>query len=238
MGMPGMEDLLQLSEVEHFGDWLEGLRRLTGQLGYSNLLLCLRPGPAAANQQLMLYTDYPAAWRARYDTHGYAEIDPVVHHCVGSNLPLVWLRENYRRPAESAFFEEAAMHGLGQGVALPLHGPRGEVGMFCLRPDEEGARTSATVLHSLPMLALLRDHAIERLLAGPAHQQAGVHLTPREKEVLQWSAAGKTTWEISMILGCTSSAVDFHFKNVRRKFQVGSRQLAVLKAFQQKLITA
>ena len=236
--MPSMEDLLLLSDVEHFGDWLERLKRLTGQLGYSNLLLCLRPGPSSANQQLIMHTDYPPAWRVRYDNHAYADIDPVVHHCLGANSPLVWARENYRRPTESAFFEEASMYGLGQGVALPLHGPRGEVGMFCLKPDENCGSSSVTIIHSLPMLALLRDHAIERLLGGPAHQQGRVHLTSREKEVLQWSAAGKTTWEISMILGCTSSAVDFHFKNVRRKFQVGSRQLAVLKAFQQKLITA
>jgi LuxR family quorum-sensing transcriptional regulator LasR len=232
-----MDELLRLSEMERFEDWLAHLKILTRKLGYSNFLIGLKPAPTDANQQVLIYSDYPDAWRTRYDAESYAAVDPVVQHCLNANRPLLWDRDNYRRPSESEFFEEAAAHGLQQGLALPLHGPRGEAGMLCLKPSESGPRATATMIESLPMATLLRDYAMEGVLKARIECSTPVHLTSREKEVLQWSAAGKTTWEISMILSCTTSAIDFHFKNIRRKFQVSSRQMAVLKAIQQKSIT-
>lgn len=237
MAVLAMDELIQLSETECFDDWLARLETLTRKLGYSNFLVGLKPGPAAVSQQVLIYSDYPDAWRNRYDAQAYAAVDPVVHHCLNRNRPLLWNREHFRRPSELAFFEEAAMYGLQQGLALPLHGPRGETGMLCLKPSEHGARSMSTMIESLPVAAVLRDYLIERVLRTQTEHQATVHLTQREKEVLHWSAAGKTTWEIAMILSCTTSAIDFHFKNIRRKFQVSSRQMAVLKAIQQKLIT-
>lgn len=232
-----LDELLHLSEIECLDDWLASLKTLTAKLGYSNFLLALKPGPTAASQQIQLHSNYPSAWRAHYDARAYETLDPVVHHCFNSNRPLLWDRVNYRKPSESEFFEEASMYGLQQGLALPVHGPRGESGMFCLKPVEFGTQSPHLILQSLPMVTVVRDYAIERVLKAQAEKDAEpVHLTSREKEVLKWSAAGKTTWEIARILSCTTSAVDFHFKNIRRKFQVSSRHMAVLKAIQQKLI--
>ncbi len=109
--------------------------------------------------------------------------------------------------------------------------------MLCLKPEERDACSRQTMVNSLPVATLLRDYAIVQVLKSRAERRATVHLTAREKEVLQWSAAGKTTWEIAMILSSSISAIDFHFKNIRRKFQVSSRQMAVIKAIQQKLIS-
>lgn len=232
-----MDELIHLSEMECFEEWLASLKKLTSRLGYSNFLLGLKPGPTAASQQVLIYSDYPDAWRAHYDAQAYDALDPIVHHCLNSNRPLFWDRVNYHHPSESAFFEEAAMYGLHQGLALPLHGPRGETGMLCLRPCDPSPQSTHTMLQSLPVVTVLRDYVTDWILKALAQQtEEPIHLTSREKEVLKWSAAGKTTWEIAMILSCTSSTVDFHFKNIRRKFQVSSRQMAVLKAIQQKLI--
>lgn len=62
-------------------------------------------------------------------------------------------------------------------------------------------------------------------------------LTPREQEVLVWSGKGKSSWEISRILGCSEATVNFHFSNIRRKFAVGSRSVAVLVALEKGLIS-
>lgn len=67
-------------------------------------------------------------------------------------------------------------------------------------------------------------------------QQEGITLTNRENEVLQWSAAGKSSWEIGQIIKCTEAGVNYHFCNIRRKFGVSSRWTAVIKALEQGLI--
>lgn len=63
-----------------------------------------------------------------------------------------------------------------------------------------------------------------------------IHLTKRETAALEWSARGKSSWEISRILGCSESAINFHFCNIRRKFGVKSRHVAVLLAIEHNLI--
>ncbi|WP_081263096.1 helix-turn-helix domain-containing protein [Pseudomonas putida] len=71
---------------------------------------------------------------------------------------------------------------------------------------------------------------------APSLSEDPIRLTLRETVVLQWSAEGKTSWEIAHILQCSESAVNFHFCNIRRKFGVTSRSAAMLKALDQGLI--
>ncbi|WP_053145955.1 LuxR C-terminal-related transcriptional regulator [Pseudomonas sp. P97.38] len=63
-----------------------------------------------------------------------------------------------------------------------------------------------------------------------------VRLTNREKEFLQWSEVGKSSWEIAVIFACSEANVNYHFNNIRRKFGVSSRHLAGKIAREQGLI--
>jgi LuxR family quorum-sensing transcriptional regulator LasR len=63
-----------------------------------------------------------------------------------------------------------------------------------------------------------------------------IKLTAREREVLQWSAAGKSSWEIAMIFSCSEAGVNYHFCNIRRKFGVRSRWVAMVMALELGLI--
>ncbi|MNU43708.1 Transcriptional activator protein LasR [compost metagenome] len=70
----------------------------------------------------------------------------------------------------------------------------------------------------------------------PSGKQPHVTLTCREIEALQWSARGKSSWEISRIFNCTEAGVNYHFSNIRRKFGVSSRWVAVRMALELGLI--
>jgi LuxR family quorum-sensing transcriptional regulator LasR len=70
-----------------------------------------------------------------------------------------------------------------------------------------------------------------------SQQSATIKLTRKETEVLQWSAAGKSSWEISQIINCSEAGVNYHFCNIRRKFGVNSRWTAAFKALELGLIT-
>lgn len=67
-------------------------------------------------------------------------------------------------------------------------------------------------------------------------QPAAITLTAREKEVLMWGVAGKSSWEIAKIVNCTEAGVNYHFCNIRRKFGVRTRWAAMVKALEQGLI--
>ncbi|MFG3965783.1 LuxR C-terminal-related transcriptional regulator [Pseudomonas aeruginosa] len=91
----------------------------------------------------------------------------------------------------------------------------------------------------LPTLWMLKDYALQSG-AGLAFEHPvskPVVLTSREKEVLQWCAIGKTSWEISVICNCSEANVNFHMGNIRRKFGVTSRRVAAIMAVNLGLIT-
>jgi DNA-binding CsgD family transcriptional regulator len=68
-------------------------------------------------------------------------------------------------------------------------------------------------------------------------REAAPRLTSRELEVLNLAMAGKSTWEISRITNSSEATVNFHMANVRLKFNVNTRQQAVVKAISLGLIT-
>jgi DNA-binding CsgD family transcriptional regulator len=52
-------------------------------------------------------------------------------------------------------------------------------------------------------------------------------LSKREEEILRWVAAGKTNWEISVILNVSLNTVKFHLKNIFQKIGVENRWSAI-----------
>jgi DNA-binding CsgD family transcriptional regulator len=62
------------------------------------------------------------------------------------------------------------------------------------------------------------------------------NLSAKEQEILKWCAIGKSSWEIGRILNCSEAGVNYHFCNIRRKFRVSSRWLALIKALEMGMI--
>jgi len=80
---------------------------------------------------------------------------------------------------------------------------------------------------------------IQARLAGVARLgiwREKVDLNAREIETLTWSARGKTSEEIAMILGVAKRTVDFHLDSARTKLDVATRTQAVVKAVTGRLI--
>jgi LuxR family quorum-sensing transcriptional regulator LasR len=254
-----MIDTAQLLDLMHAKDpseWSASLFKLARGLGFDRVLYGVVGARSAPFESAFLRSNYADDWRERYDRNGFAYVDPTVSHCLTSSLPLVWEPGTFASGDSQALYEEARMHGLRSGVTLPVHGPQGEFGVLSFasdaRPDAEAKRAAAA---ALPALSLVRDYALAssarfraELLRPQAPclvpqnqqyqpqqqldaQRAGLpRLTRRELEVLQWVMAGKSSWEIARITSCSEATVNFHLANVRQKFDVNTRQQAVVKA--------
>ena len=55
-------------------------------------------------------------------------------------------------------------------------------------------------------------------------------LTKRQREVLEWIGAGKTTQDTAIILGLTPATVEKHLRLARESLNVDTTAQAVLKA--------
>jgi DNA-binding CsgD family transcriptional regulator len=55
-------------------------------------------------------------------------------------------------------------------------------------------------------------------------------LTPREAQILEWIATGKSDWQIGQILDISNKTVNYHAENLKRKFGVATRIQVVVAA--------
>jgi LuxR family transcriptional regulator, quorum-sensing system regulator SolR len=72
--------------------------------------------------------------------------------------------------------------------------------------------------------------AMARLLTPKLAPELRAMLTAREKEVLRWTAEGKTAYEISQILSVAERTVNFHVNNIVAKLGTSNKTQAAVKA--------
>lgn len=233
-------ELDELLHQDSASGWGEALFALGRQYGFDKVLFGMAGSRHARLENAFIQTNYPPKWRERYDAERFAYVDPVVIHCMSSTLPLIWRPELFRSAAQRSLYEEACSHGVRAGVTFPMHGPNGEFGLLSFASEQQpDARFTREVSGLLPELALVRDYAFASgvRFCPPAAHEAAPKLTPRELEVLNWVMVGKSSWEISKITGCSEATVNFHMGNIRQKFNVNTRQQAVVRAISLGLIT-
>lgn len=227
------EQLVQLLDSKDQSAWSKALFALARSCGFDQVIYGAVPSRHAKFENAFLVSNYSRAWRERYDAEHLAYVDPTVSHCLVRSVPIVWEPDAFSGPAARALYEEACGYGIRSGVTLPVHGPNGEFGVLSFASDAPAdAKFAREVRAIMPDLSLIRDYAFEssQPLMMPQPVEQAPKLTRRELEVLKWVMAGKSSWEISRITGCSEATVNFHMANVRQKFNVNTRQQAVVKA--------
>lgn len=206
------------------------LSGLASEIGFSYCAFGMRMPLPVSQPKLFIINNYSTAWQQRYQLEDYISVDPTVAHGLRSVMPLVWsdaLFENAR-----PLWEDARAHGLRFGWAQSCHDAQGVGGLLTLaRP--EGALSGAELRAHGPQMAWLAQamHTfMARMLVPKLMPEALSRLTAREKEVLRWTADGKTSHEIGDILSISEHTVNFHIKNSLAKLNATNKTAGVIKA--------
>lgn len=153
-----------------------------------------------------------------------------------------WVQEAYQQGAlaedERAAVEFNARHGIVAGLAISFpemtNRTKGAFGLTAdpgmthddvdgiWMRDGEGILAIANMMHM-------------RIVALPA-ARARRALTARQREVLEWSADGKTVADIAVILGVSAAVVEKHLRLARESLNVDTTAQAVAKATLMNLI--
>ena len=72
--------------------------------------------------------------------------------------------------------------------------------------------------------------SLSKAILAKKDAHACTQLTLREREVLQWTADGKSAQDIADILILSKSVVDFHLKNSIKKLNSPNKTAAVARA--------
>lgn len=239
--MVALSQLMKLIDSNSEAAWRDTLFDVARGLGFDSVLYGVVPSRHTSLESSFLHSNYSRDWRMRYDSQKLYYVDPTVAHSLASSLPMVWEPEVFIAKEQGALYEEASHFGIRSGITLPIHGRDGEVGMVSFASDVmPGKQFNERLMHYLADLSLVRDYAFEgslKYIKARTPAEAVPHLTKRELEVIKWVMAGKSSWEISRITDCAEATVNFHISNIRQKFNVNTRQQALVKAIALGIIT-
>lgn len=177
-----------------------------------------------------VFFNYSEEWQKCYQTRGYLQVDPTVQHALKSTLPVIW-SDRLFEPARD-MWEDARGHGLRFGWAQPSRDANGAVGLLTLArsADSLSAEELAANQAKMSWLTQYTHAAMARLLTPKLAPETTVTMTAREKEVLRWTAEGKTAYEISQILSVAERTVNFHINNAIVKLGTSNKTQAAVKA--------
>jgi len=120
-----------------------------------------------------------------------------------------------------------------RGILLTMHAREGDI----LRGMRAGAMGYLlkdapldTLLEAIHTVAIGKHWVAPEIGAKLAVRMVGAELTPRELEVLQQLAQGKSNQEIAAVLGMSEGTVKFHINHVLHKLDAADRTQAVLTA--------
>lgn len=176
------------------------------------------------------HVTYPEAWKAHYVSEGLHLRDPTLLMSARSVAPVDWSRLA-PLPSARAIFERARDFGIaGPGLTVPVRGPYGDVGLLSVtgraRDWESHVAGAITALQSRAVF--IHDaHTKTDPLFGTLNPDT---LTARERDVLQWTAAGRSQRDVGEILAISARTVEIHLAAARRKLNALTTAQAVGRA--------
>ncbi|AMN47861.1 hypothetical protein ACG33_12275 [Steroidobacter denitrificans] len=223
----------QCERATHTDDLKLAFQHALGRLGFRYFACGFHVDPLHPRDAIMML-DYPRAWVAIYSEQQLHRIDPVFVRAGRTALPFFWDSREFRigvRPRQRKMLAEARRFGIAHGYTIPIHSPRSPLPLRAscsVIPD-----TSSIHRHSYFAVQLMAGHLFEcaarlRNLNRPAVETP--QLSRRQRECLELVGQGKSDWEIAMILGISAHTVHTYITAAMRRFQVSTRQQALVCA--------
>ena len=223
-------DLKDPSEI------LTGLQAESQKLGFEHFLITGLPLQMQELAPLVMLNAWPAEWYGRYTDRNYFAVDGVAQWSLQTSRPYLW-RDVPAPLAETKGAREvngeAKEHGFVDGYVVPMYSARHWQTAVAFAASEV-SEASDRELSALQIMGIFATDAVRQLLE-PTRSRKPV-LSPRERECLSWAAVGKTSWDISMILGIGHQTVRGYFTSIRAKLDVTTMAHAVSEGIRRREI--
>ncbi|WP_313049655.1 helix-turn-helix transcriptional regulator [Pseudomonas soli] len=175
--------------------------------------------------------DVPKSWLEEYDKKNYAQDDPVVHYALNIGGVFSWRDAlfSFDTPRGREVISRRERHGLRQGYTyfMPTattHSLEPKLLSLANVVPKSDAKCEYIIATLGVALCHLMDNVItESNLCKPP-------LNDSELQVLDWSAKGKSIWEIAQIINTPERTVKYHLINTYRKLEAANKTQAVSTA--------
>jgi len=232
-GTTALEILDKLREAQNSDDLSAIFDAIKATYGVDNLVYHAVNVRGLTKDGAFLRLTYDDEWINRYYTQDYFSIDPVVEEGTRAFMPFNWSALDWSGKKRAEFAEDATGHSVGiSGLTVPIRGPDGQHALFSLSSSRSEKSWERQLSEQMPELHTIAHHLHEATvrIEGVRKPLEVVNLSVRERDVLQWAAAGKTTDEIATILGIAERTVRVYLDTARHKLGASNRTHAVARA--------
>ena len=230
-----VDDIERVSDqralMDRFGRELYGY-------GYHAWIIANLPKSGGRTDSLAMLNGWPQGWTALYRRLKLIHNDPVVAHCLRSTAPFEWREAPYdplANPKAKDVMDRARDFRMREGFCVPIHTSDGYEAVVTMAGER--VEFTGKVRPALHLMALYAYGKAVDLCMSQRFPPVPALLTKREREVLQWTAAGKTSWEISQILGVAESTIIAHIKAAAAKLDTPNRVATVVVALRRREIS-
>lgn len=226
----GYSEVFETSSRDEFQDELIAF---ANRLGFETVSATMVIDHMLGEAEFITVDNTPVAFRETFGNPKQGRVDPVMQHCKRRSVPIIWDQNTYVECGSGDMWEEQARFGYRAGIALALHMPDGKhffMGIDRDRPVPDDAAELTRMVADLQLFAVHAQEAAQRILFPRTADPMLPALTPRELEALRWTMAGKTAWEVGVVLGITERTAALHVNNATHKLGCVNKHQAVLKA--------
>jgi LuxR family quorum sensing-dependent transcriptional regulator len=231
-GKRTLDFVQQLQRLTKYDEICRHIVKELEWFGFTNVSCISLPGPGRDAVDCILMNNRPQEYVDHYIEKNYVIRDPVITELRKTINPYSWGDIRARRElskAEKAIIDEGREFDARDGFIVPIVSRTGSISVFspCGREPDLSPRARA----ALEIIGIYAQHALKRaVIQNQREDTAHTPLTPREREIMQWVAAGKTDEEIAEILSIGMTTVTSHVENAKQKLDAFRRTYAVVQA--------
>ncbi|AID34845.2 MULTISPECIES: LuxR family transcriptional regulator [Mesorhizobium] len=219
------------------GSLLSDLLNAAKKLGFEHLILSGVPLGGQKLAPMIELNGWPRGWFERYVEAEHAAVDGVCIYSAKTLKPFLWSEVPAKwseTEASRRVAGEATEFGIRSGFAVPMLSVHHWQSVLSFASSAKSCELPRRQQAQLVTMAIYAGMIVQAL--SDDDKDGDGPLTDREKEVLLWAAAGKTSSETSQILGLAERTVKWHAARAREAFGVATTTQAIVEAVRRRLI--
>ncbi len=191
-------------------------------LGFDYFAFFVQQPVPFTRPRFFLFSTYPPSWIKHYERNNYYEVDPVLRLCQQPGQGVEWCAAIFADAGN--LWTDAQAAGLLSGFSCSAMASNRAIGILSIASHEVGrsSHRSTELQVQVQFLADLSLRVLARL-EDCSMVVLNKEFSGRELEILKWTAEGKTSAEISLILAISEHTVNFHQKNMQKRFNVSNK---------------
>ncbi len=173
--------------------------------------------------------NFPDEWVELYQNSNYWMIDPIPRVALTMARPFWWSETSQLvdlTQEQRDYLKALRQQRLGDGLAVPVFGPRGRSGYVGIGFKDDVRQPSEVMVARMQAICQMGHQRYCQILIGDG---VAPQLSDREREVLTWMAAGKSNAVIAEITSLSSYTVDTYVRRLYAKLTTNDRVTAVLR---------